>query len=389
MQINQNDHLQPNTDGPPVWRLSDLPRLYCDRPEFSGYIRTTPEDFVVREVPLYEPCGEGDHVYLELTSTNWNTNDLKRQLCRLFSVRDVDVGYAGLKDRRARTTQRFSILLKGEPESTIRTKLEKHLPDVSCNSIVRHTNKLRTGHLKANAFEILVRCDHPEELQKFCEPVARAIQASGLLNYYGEQRFGREGDNAAQGRAILAGTKRRVKPFLKKLFLSAYQSQLFNNWLAQRVQSGAARTILSGDVARKLASGGLFIVAELEAEMARFQRREITYTGPIFGTRMKAAEGPAAQLEESILKAEWESNDLALQNGDERAGLMQAFARNKLEGTRRDGLVFIEHIDIERSPDGLWFRFELPPGSFATNLLREFVQLMVPSTASESAGTAD
>ena len=178
--------------------------------------------------------------------------------------------------------------------------------------------------------------------------------------YFGAQRFGREGDNAVRGKQILLG-KNRQRGWLRRLLLSAYQSQLFNDWLAARIAAQTWPGLLEGDVVRKTESGGQFVVSDLTGEAARLAAGEIELTGPIYGAKMKAAEGEAARLEQEIL---------------EQAGVnLGTLKKNGLEGTRRAASLLPADMQIEAIAEGaLRFTFFLPKGAYATVVLREFME---------------
>ncbi|MCD6289823.1 MAG: tRNA pseudouridine(13) synthase TruD, partial [Anaerolineae bacterium] len=181
-----------------------------------------------------------------------------------------------------------------------------------------------------------------------------------LPNYYGVQRFGVNRDNAIRGREVLLGGKGPRQRWLRRFFLSAYQSALFNLWLSERIRRGWFDRLLVGDIAKKTDTGGLFEVEDLEAEIGRFQRKEITYTGPIYGARMRWANGDPGALEREIL---------------EREGVtVEMLRRARLDGSRRPARLFLHDLRIETCPQGLLFTFTLPKGAYATTVLREFMK---------------
>lgn len=274
----------------------------------GGYVmRSRPEDFVVVEQPLYAPSGTGKHTFVYVEKRGRTTEQLAGDLARAAGVAPREVGYAGRKDRHAVTRQWLS--LPGvDPEDA----LQLELTDARVLEAARHEHKLKTGHLRGNRFEIILRREslaeradradeRPSEDGEEIEMLrvrARDLMQRGLPNRYGEQRFGREGDNVEQARRMLesgrAPRDRRAARFL----LSALQSEVFNAVLSER--EDGFDTVELGDLARVEQSGGLFWVDDLERDQERAARFEISATGPIFGTRMRAPTGEVAALEQRV-----------------------------------------------------------------------------------------
>ncbi len=337
-----------------------LPFITADLPGIGGEIKAEPAHFVVEEVPLYEPAGEGEHVYVRLTREGWTTRALQERLISLFDLREADVGCAGLKDKHARVTQTFSLLLHDVDEATVARRIQEDLP-VEVVWARRHRNKLRRGHLLGNRFRIVVL--HPDsEAMLQAEAVAQALRVHGLPNFYGAQRFGIDGDNVRRGREVLLGRGAR-KRWLKRFLLSAYQAALFNAWLTERIQRGWFERLLTGDIAKKTDTGGLFEVMDAAVESPRFQRREITYTGPIYGARMRWPSGEPGELERMVLETAEVTTEM----------LRQA----RLDGSRRPARLFLDDLSMEPHPDGLLFTFTLPKGAYATTVLRELMKTEV------------
>jgi len=331
--------------------------ITADLPGIGGEIKAIPAHFVVKEIPLYEPAGEGEHVYVRLTREGWTTHALQKKLAGLFALRDADVGCAGLKDKHARVTQTFSLPLRKVDEAAVARRIQETLP-VEVVWARRHRNKLRPGHLLGNRFRIVVLHPQPNAMAQ-AKAIAQALQMRGVPNYYGAQRFGIKGDNALHGQQILSGRGPRQR-WLKRLLLAAYQSALFNAWLAERIQQRWFDRLLTGDVAKKTDTGGLFDVTDAELEAPRFRRQEITYTGPIYGARMRWANDKPGELERSIM---------------ESAGVTSEILRRaRLDGSRRTARFFPWELDVEQHPDGLLFTLALPKGAYATTVLQEFMK---------------
>ena len=158
-------------------------------------------------------------------------------------VQEWDVGYAGLKDRYAITRQWFSIYLpKGETPDL--TQLQH--PEFKVLSQSRHVKKLRPGDLQGNRFRIVLRDVVGD--RDALEANLKAVASQGVPNYFGAQRFGHDGGNVEQGRAMLAREIRVRNPKKKGIYLSAVRSFVFNEVLALRIQQGLWGKTLPGDV---------------------------------------------------------------------------------------------------------------------------------------------
>ena len=334
-------------------------------------IRSRPEEFRVFEEPLYEPTDEGKHTFLLVEKTGRTTEQVARDLSRASGVRQRDVGYAGRKDRHAVTRQWFS--LEGvDPERALGFELS----GAQVLEARRHPHKIKTGHLRGNRFEIVLRAEEPIDPVPI-ERRAEQLVRRGMPNRYGEQRFGRDGDNAQQARRLLAEGRpprdRRAARFL----ISALQSEVFNAVLAERIE--AFDSVMSGDLARVEESGGLFWVDDLERDMARAAAFEISATGPIFGTKMRAPRDAAAALEQAVFDR-FELPELAT---------LRLPRGIRARGARRPLRVRPNELVVESIEDGraLSLRCALPPGAYVTVLMDELVGEVVD--ASRSRGSAD
>jgi tRNA pseudouridine13 synthase len=338
--------------------VSPLPLVTAELPGSGGTVRAVPEDFRVDEVPAYLPSGAGPHLYLRVEKRGLTTRDAVRALSHALSVPERDAGFAGMKDKRAVTTQWLSFPVARDPDPGALAAAGLRVLEVS-----RHGNKLRTGHLRGNEFAIRVRGGDPAR----AGAAAAALAARGLPNFFGPQRFGAEGRNAELGRALLAGdgapeVRRAGRDrFLRRLALSAYQSLLFNRWLAERMADGLFAAALAGDVMKKLESGGLFTCEDPAADGPRVAAFEISPAGPMFGHKLRAAAGDALAREERLLAAEGIS--------------LETFARGggEAEGTRRAARLPVRVL-VDAEADGYLARFALPRGSYATVVLRELVK---------------
>jgi tRNA pseudouridine13 synthase len=337
--------------------LAASPLLTADLPGVGGRIKVLPEDFEVEEIPAYPPSGQGDYLYLWVEKRDMGAEYFVRQIARRLDVPLGEIGTAGLKDRHAVTRQMVSAPVRAE------SRLAQLDGDgVRLLSVSRHGNKLKPGHLHGNRFRILIRdvdatADEPLAL------ILERLRAQGMPNFYGPQRFGRDGETVLMGMALLRGDRPAPRsPFLRKLALSAGQAALFNHTLARRMADGLLRRVLPGDVMMKWPFGGIFVAEEMEREQARFDERETITAGPMFGRKMFASAGEAAEREAAVLQD---------------AGLMVEAFRGfgkLLSGTRRHNLIYLSDLTAAREAEGVRLSFTLPAGSYATVLLREVMK---------------
>jgi tRNA pseudouridine13 synthase len=339
--------------------LQPPPLLTANLPGIGGVIRQQPEDFEVEEIPAYEPSGQGEFLYLWIEKRDMGAEYFMRQVARRLNIRPGEVGAAGLKDRRAVTRQWISV-----PASVADNVNAVDGDGIRLLRTARHSNKLRPGHLRGNRFSILIRNVDPEAAARV-GPLVEHLRAQGMPNFYGEQRFGKEGETARLGFELLRGddVSRRVRnPFLRKLALSAAQSALFNHYLATRLNDQLFRRVLPGDVMAKWPVGGLFVATDPVVEQDRFDRRETVHTGPIFGRKTFAAAQDAAEREAACLA----DAGLSLSSFRGFGKLMQ--------GTRRHNIAYMDDLQLQMVPEGARLTVTLPAGSYATVLLGEIIK---------------
>jgi tRNA pseudouridine13 synthase len=331
-------------------------------PGTGGLIKSVPEDFFVEELPAYAPSGEGSHTFLLVEKTGLTTDDAVAQLCRALGVRREDAGVAGQKDRQAVTRQWVSV--PGDHTETARPVV---LEALKVLQIAKHPHKLRTGHLLGNRFAITIR--GATEGLKRARAVLEALSRTGMPNYFGPQRFGARGDNAARGKALVKGElKRGVGRGERRLLVSAYQSERFNRYLDARIDDGLLNTALIGDVLKKTDTGGLFIADEaaLADAQQRLDQRLLVVTGPMVGHKMMAPPpGTPASAREQTL---WDEDGL----GPAAMGEMGKLA----EGTRRPLVVPLGAPSVRAGDEAgsVVLDFSLPPGAYATVLLQEVMK---------------
>jgi tRNA pseudouridine13 synthase len=341
--------------------IAHPPHVCADLPGIGGAIKAEPEHFQVEEVLPYPACGEGEHLFVTLRRKLWNTADVAAELARCFDLKSMDVGWGGRKDKQAVTTQTFSLLL---PVATTLEAAADRLGPLPFEilDLKRHRNKIKTGHVAANRFRIVLT-EVTEAALAPAQAIVQALRQRGLPNFYGEQRFGFNLANIDRAFHLLQ-RRRPVRGKQDELLVSALQSGLFNQWLAQRMARGEYRTLLPGDVAQKCDTGGLFVVQDLAEAAARFALGAITYTGPMFGSKMMAAADAAGAHESALLAA------YALTADD--------FRPLKAPGSRRRAILAMDDLSVQPDEQGLLFSFSLPPGAYATTVLREFMRPVNP-----------
>ena len=336
--------------------LSPLPYAADPLPGIGGIIKTTPEDFVVEEVLPYAACGEGEHVYVTFRRTGWNTTDAARAMQKQLGLNPSDVGWGGRKDKTAVVVQTLSFRCGvNHPLADV----EKALADLPFDilAIDRHRNKIKTGHVAANRFTVIVSRPEPDALPRALA-IADRLRQTGVPNFYGPQRFGHGMQNIHRGFSLFSSgkTKRR-----DTFMVSVVQSALFNIWLKQRMEAGDYRQLVAGDIAKKTDTGGMFAVDDPAIDNQRFAAGEIVYTGPIFGFKMKAALDAAGEREAALIA---------------QFGLApQDFRRFRSPGSRREAILSPLDLGVTEVGEGLRFTFTLPSGAYATTLLREFTRL--------------
>lgn len=308
------------------------------------------------EVPAYAPSGEGEHLFVHFEKTGWNTQDAVKALARALEIEPNGVGYAGMKDRRAVTTQWASF-----PNASADAALQVEVPGIRVLEATPHGQKLRTGHLRGNRFELILS-DPSEGLAEALGPRLQELAARGCPNYFGGQRFGRGGGNLARAhRWLVEGGHAPRQRFLRKLLVSSLQSALFNATLARRLTDALWSTAIDGDLMRKEETGGVFTSEDVPLDTERLERFEISPTGPLFGPKMRWPERDARDREEEIMQAGGLTPEILTRFG--AAGT----------GSRRVLRVRPGEASVESTAEGVLLSFTLPKGAYATIVLRELL----------------
>jgi len=324
----------------------------------------------VTEIPLYSFAGEGEHLVIKLRKKGLSTWEAVRILSEQLGVKAKEIGYAGLKDKNAMTVQYLSLPARCEAALGAFSH-----PSIKILETTRHTNKLRMGHLKGNRFFIRLKKVGPTDAKKIDE-LLKWAEKNGMPNYFGYQRFGKEGNNYEEARAMLAGKRKVRDRKLRDFLLSAYQSHLFNLWLARRLEisrlfeglndkelgqlfAWGNETVkslkrqphffrlLPGDLMQHYPHGRLFVADDTAVESERFAKRRTSPTGPLPGRKLKGATGLAEEIEKGFVE------DLPAPGG------------------RRYAWVWPEEVEGKYKKETWHYElsFTLPKGSYATVLL--------------------
>jgi tRNA pseudouridine13 synthase len=342
----------------------------------SGVLRAQPADFRVDEVLGFEPSGAGEHAFLLIEKEGANTEWVARQLAIAADVAPMVVGFAGLKDRHAITRQTFTVQLPGriDPDWTSLT-----IPGVRVLAATRHNRKLKRGAHRGNRFRIRLRdvCGDRDAV----ESRLATLRERGVPNYFGEQRFGRDGQNVALAHALFGG--RRMPRPQRSIALSAARSQLFNKVLAVRVAAANWDRALEGDVWMLAGTHAIFGPEAWNDELAqRLAALDIHPTGPMWGRGELRSTAATQALERATIEEE-----AALARGLEQAGLEQE--RRALR------LAVGDLAHTWEADDVLVTEFTLGSGAFATTVLRELCDWHADeaqygqSTAFDAAASAD
>lgn len=373
----------------PSIRLSNPKRLYpFTHSSIQCYFKPSARDFAIKEVPLYDASGSGEHLLIYVRKKGLSTFELLHILSSALGCKVRDIGYAGLKDKAAISHQYLSVHRSklGALESAL-AFLESQ--QIKILSITPHNNKLKMGHLKGNHFFVRLKKVSPTSALKL-QTTLEVLIKSGFPNYFGFQRFGKDGDNHKQGEAI---AKRKMLFRNKKIgqfLISSYQSVLFNAWLASRVQLSQILkgftpkealealkhpslpylnpiahlfsleilkilqkqpqifTLLPGEVLCHFPFGKTFICEDVSIESTRFYSKDIAPMGALCGAKLLSAQNLALAFENQFLDSEVNAN-----------------------GVRRYAWVWAEDVQSKYIEQKAHFelQFFLPKGVYATTFL--------------------
>ncbi|MEA3419727.1 MAG: tRNA pseudouridine(13) synthase TruD [Campylobacterota bacterium] len=331
---------------------------------------SSPRDFTVEEIPLYEFTGEGEHLILKIRKKEFTTWEMLDIISGHIGIRRRDIGYAGLKDKHAMTIQYISLPAK------FSEKLESFDHDkIKILETTWHNNKIRVGHLKGNRFHIRLKKVLGVQKNKL-DSVLKWIKANGIPNYFGEQRFGTDGNNWEDGKKLIDGKLKIRDRKTREFLIGSYQSYLFNHWLSKRIEislllekfteaetesilgfkkgllegtkgQSSFLKLLQGDLMMHYPYGRVFHAEDMVEEAERFATKDIAPTGLLPGTKVKRAESSAREIE------------------------MQYDEEIKQNGARRYAWIQVTEIEKKYIEERAHYElsFVLPKGSYATNVL--------------------
>ncbi len=340
------------------------PYLTSAVPGIGGRMRVEPEDFQVEEKPLYLPCGEGEHLYIKVTKRLLSTPDLVRRISSTVGGKARGIGTAGMKDARAVTTQMISL------HGVTQDRLAYLKPDeqiLAIEVLGWHRNRLRPGHHAGNRFRLVIR-EVAAHARETVPTVLNELTRRGIPNYFGPQRQGKTGENFQVGAVLLtdAGRREKMSRTKRMWYLNAFQSHLFNQILGNRIDR--IDRVLVGDWAMKMDNGACFLVEDVDQEQPRAHRFEISPTGILFGSRVSWARGEPGEIERAVVAGV----------GATPESLTEAAKACGFRGERRSLRIPLTDLDWVLDDSTLTLSFSLPPGAYATSVLRELMK--VPSS---------
>ncbi|HAU4046231.1 TPA: tRNA pseudouridine(13) synthase TruD [Legionella pneumophila] len=333
----------------------DWPRAY-GIPNSIATFKSLPEDFQVNELFEGQFSGEGEHIVLKIEKRGLTTEEVVKSLARLINKPVKLISHAGLKDKQALTTQWLSVHAPGEIIDGIETLEAPGWRILECT---RHNKKLKPGFLSGNHFIITLRnvSDESDLVHRI-----EQIKFKGVPNYFGEQRFGRDGGNLIKAEEILVQGRKVKDRFLKGMYFSAARSWLYNLILSRRVKESSWNLPLLGDVIQLVGSNSIFVNDKSMDEqlLQRIGDKDVSPASPLPGRSKNLVKGTALQIINDVYE-EWS----AWLDGLEKNGLEEAWRAN---------ILYAEQIEYRINQGTVELSFVLPAGAYATVVLRELVQ---------------
>ena len=330
-------------------------------PFLSGLVKQQNADFIVKEIPGFEPDGHGDHVYLTVTKTGLTTAEVSKKLQQFCHVHHRDIGFAGLKDKHAISTQVFSINLSGQLSSKKEPDWQSFdVSGISIDQVSRHPRKLKRGVLKGNRFELFIRDISGD--QSRLDDLLRSIAEFGVPNYFGQQRFGNQQKNINSVLDWFAGKKTRISRDERSILLSSVRSMIFNAILDQRIKTSSWNKLLPGEVINLDGTERHFQEPIDDTLLKRNVELDVHPTGALAGKSSRALEptDEAGELESEIL--------------NQYSGWVDQLVALNMDHARRPLRIAVRDLDWQREGNNLRLAFSLRSGAYATVVLREILR---------------
>lgn len=328
------------------------------KPEARAKLKAKPEHFIVKEDLGYSFTGSGEHLMVKVRKVGENTTFVANELARYCGVKSKDIGWAGLKDRHAVTEQWLSIHLP-KTDSIDFASFEASYPTIKILECDRHNKKLRPGDLKGNLFEITLT-----EVSDLNGLEARLVQLtnSGVPNYFGSQRFGRDGNNLTEARRWGRENVRTRNQNKRSMYLSTARSWIFNTIVSNRIKMGMFDSLLLGDLVHLTSEQDNISVeqASIPSLTEALEASGVNITAALAGDNALPTSDKALDLEQAVLDSEPE--------------LMALIRGNRMRHERRDIRLKPQALTYKIGEGEVTLSFGLPSGCFATSIIRELVQ---------------
>lgn len=327
------------------------------RPSVRGRLKTVAEDFFVDEELGFEPSGEGEHLFLQIEKSDLTTQDLINRVARDFGIKPRDIGYSGLKDKMAVTRQWLSLHLPGQMHKAINAN-----PDgFAILNQAWHDRKLRPGTHRFNRFEVLIR--QVDQFEQTALRQIESIKSFGIANYFGQQRFGSQSDNVQRALQVFTNDRktRKLSRNKKGMYLSALRSELFNQILSRRIESGIWRQPIEGDVFMLAGSQSIFHEKPSEEILKRYREFDISSTASLYGKGQGKIADAALDIEKQVFS--------------ENRAIVQCLIDQDVKLQMRALRVTVKDfcVDYQADEQQLKIGAVLPKGSYFTSLLNHFV----------------
>lgn len=331
---------------------SELSYAY-GKPLSSGAIKQSPEDFIVEEKLGFNCVGEGEHLYLLIEKKMLTTQEMHQILSNTFDLPLNQISYAGLKDKFGITSQWFSLHLPGKPNPCLESLFTDQFRLLEHK---RHTHKLQTGALKENHFKLKLREAALDEEDLFKR--LKLIQAHGVPNYFGPQRFGNQESNIEQAKRFLIEKCKVKGRYLKGIYISTARSLLFNELLSYRIKNHCWNQAVDGDLMMLSGTNSVFHIEKTSIEIKkRIKEHDISPAGVLWGTGKERLSDLALSLQEAAF-TDYKDWLLALES-------------QRIKKAYRSLILHPQNLSFEDNT----FEFTLPKGSYATVLLRELLSI--------------